>query len=206
MQFVAVKCVVLLAYLETVDQKVTNPLIQWAAFFKDSKSVTNTEIDNGAKLKICVTFKTLYQEKQLLWNFCLPYEYQDVKVWVSSPLQMKKVKLAVQSVQLRSWKWLWPEQKEWNAQQAAGGTYHLSLSLHALEYPVQLFEALDTTHLKVSFRETLHKMFKINIFYCSANSPSHNIFWPNVQFYLNEDPSFGWLPTNKQSTQLKPIV
>ena len=66
--------------------------------------------------------------------------YRDVTVWVSSLLQMKERKFAIQSLQLRSWKWLWPEQHEWNAQQAAGGIYHLSLGLNASKSYVQLYK------------------------------------------------------------------
>ena len=68
MVFVAVKCVVLLAYLAMDNQKDKSPLIRRAAFFEVSKSVKNTERDTGATLKICVTFETSIREHQVLCN------------------------------------------------------------------------------------------------------------------------------------------
>ena len=55
--------------------------------------------------------------------------------------------LCVFCVQLQSWKWVWPEQNEWNAQTAARGICQLSLRLHALKFLVQLCQAPNTTQL-----------------------------------------------------------
>ena len=60
---------------------------------------------------------------------------------------------------------MWPEQKEWNAQHAAGGVYHMSIRLQVLESFVQLFQTQDTTYLEVFLSEMIQKEFQINIMY-----------------------------------------
>jgi len=59
---------------------------------------------------------------------------------------------------------VWPEQKEWNAQHAAGGVYHMFLGLQDLESFVQLFQTPDTKYLEVFLSEMIHIVFQINIF------------------------------------------
>jgi hypothetical protein len=119
---------------------------------------------------------------------------------------VKKVSFATQPVQLRSYKWVWTEKNEWNPQQSAGPVYQFSLSLHTLKYLVRMFEAPDSTQRQVLVGKCFTVCFQIITFDFSANNASHNTLWPNIQFYLNQCPCIGCSQTDKQSTQLKPIM